>query len=160
MACRRSFFLLAHKATSDLLYFLFFVATVLALIGPGTRRRVFLAGALAGLAFLTRYSGVILLPAGLLVYLLEREGRWSRVVSFAAGFLILTLPWFVFSLATTGALLQQGNLMNVVLEFYPGGSRPAPPVEGFQSLGQLIAHDPGYFLGHFLGNLARRFGRT
>lgn len=161
LACglQAEFFLLAHKASSDLLYFLFFIATVLALVEPNTRRRVFLAGVLAGLAFLTRYSGAILLPAGLLVCLLERDERVRRAALFGAGFLVLTLPWFVFSQATTGSWLQHGNLMNVVLEFYPGGDRPAPPAEGFHNLGQLIAHDPGYFLGHFLGNLVRRFGQ-
>ncbi len=161
LACglQAEFFLLAHKASSDLLYFLLFIATVLLLRGADTRRQVFAAGLLAGLAFLTRYSGAMLLPAALIVVLVTPLERPLRAALLVAGFLVPTLPWLIFGLMTTGHPLQQGNLMNVVLEFYPGGDGPAPPSGGFQNMGQLIAHDPGYFLTHFLGNLGRRFGQ-
>ena len=57
MAANKLFFINAHKAGSDLLFLALTMAVLwLILAGPATRNRLILAGALAGLAFLTPVS--------------------------------------------------------------------------------------------------------
>ena len=160
LALTYEFFLHAHKASSDLLYLLLFVATASAVIGAEGRQRLLGAGVLAGLAFLTRYSGAVLVAAAVLVEMIplrtvvgvslrERAGRTGV---FLVGFLVVCLPWFTVSLVETGRPLQSGNLTNVVQEFYGGEQAAEMPAGGFASLREVVMHDPGAFLKRFAGN--------
>ena len=158
------FFLHSHKASSDLLYLLLFMATVLAVVGARSWRRLVMAGALAGLAFLTRYSGGVLLGAGLVAIIfvlpqLNGRLRWIGTTAYILGFFAVTTPWFASNLAFNGHLLNDGNLMNVVQEFYGGDRAASIPPEGFRSLIDLAAHDPVLFMGHYLKNIPLHFSR-
>jgi tetratricopeptide (TPR) repeat protein len=57
----------------------------------GRLARVFAAGAMAGAACLTRYSGVSLIIAGGAVFCLRRE--WRRGLIFAASAIMVVIPW-------------------------------------------------------------------
>jgi len=156
------FFLHAQKASSDLLYLLLFLSTVLALMGKLTRARVLSAGILAGMAFLTRYSGGVLIAAGVVALgLLPGVGKVRQrmlfAVIFGLGFLVVCLPWFIINVSTTGHFLNDGNLMNVVLEFYSGERAAQVPDGGFKSGWSLASQDPKYFLSHFLANIPHHF---
>ncbi len=156
------FFLHAQKASSDLLYLLLFLGTVSALLGRLNSQRMLVAGVLTGLAFLTRYSGGVLLVGGLFTLgMLPELGKWrQRVVLagfFVTGFLLVSIPWFFLNLSATGHFLNDGNLMNVVLEYYSGEREGLIPDGGFQSLGHLISQDPNYFIRHFLANIPHHF---
>src|SRR5439155_23590296 len=76
--------------------------------GVARPRRVFAAGVLAGLAFLTRYSSIGLLPAGLAGVALGWSGapagaRLRHASLLAAGFLAPVAPWLAFSITHGGA---------------------------------------------------------
>lgn len=61
----------------------------------------FLAGLLAGLAFLSRTAGIGLLPVGLVYFLWKEE--WNKVGLFAAGMLPAAVGWLFWSRANTPA---------------------------------------------------------
>ena len=80
--------------------FTFFLLAALLCLSPGEKnvdkwRFAAAAGALAGLAFLTRTAGVALLPAGILFYAL-RSG-WKQLGVFVAGMLPCVLGWAMWS---------------------------------------------------------------
>lgn len=117
-----------HKAASDMLFLGLATAAVAVALddGPPRPRRWFIAGLLAGGAFLTRYIG-ILLPVWLAGVALWRspEGEPKRprrdAALAAAGFLVLAAPWCLLSLAQTGDLLASRNGENVAREFAGAG---------------------------------------
>jgi hypothetical protein len=68
------------------------------------------AGLLAAAAFLTRYNAVYLLPAGLIAILAGAAGGPARLraaARFVGGFLVLVVPWVLYSLAHGGTLALQ-----------------------------------------------------
>jgi len=106
LACNAQFLRYGYAVTTDALALAVQAgALALLLTGEATARRVFAAGALAGLAFLTRYNTVALLPAGALALLLgwadaPSGRRWRGAALFTAGFLAPVLPWLAISLAS------------------------------------------------------------
>jgi len=154
-------FLHAHKASSDLLFLLLQTAATAALLQAGGRRGLLGAGALVGASFLTRYSGAVLLPAGLALAAWLPDGamgaavRLKRAGLVLAGFLLVATPWFALNLAQTGVPLRTGNITNVVQDFYAGERRAEIPAGGFTGLGDLVAHDPVHFVTHLAGNVPR-----
>jgi 4-amino-4-deoxy-L-arabinose transferase-like glycosyltransferase len=158
------FFVHAHKASSDMLFFLLcFLAISLLLM----KKRPWLAlagsGVLSALAFLTRYNGAFLPAVALIVILFMDSWRGPvkrRVASAAvyiAAFVLVCAPWLAFNLVETGSLLQTDNLRNVVEEFYRGARAADIPSGGFTSVGSMITHDPAHFAGHYLLNIPRHF---
>ena len=80
--------------------FTFLLLAALLCLSPGGKNADKLhfaaaAGALAGLAFLTRTAGLALLPAGILFYALRRG--WKQLGVFAAGMLPCVLGWAMWS---------------------------------------------------------------
>jgi len=107
IAANAQFFRYGYAATTDALAIALQAgALALLLAGPASARRVAWAGALAGLAFLTRYNAVALLPAGLVALLAgwiepgARPGRVRGALVFGAGFFAPVLPWMAFSFAS------------------------------------------------------------
>lgn len=106
LATNAQFLRYGYAATTDLLALAVQAGSLaLLLTGGGSARRVFAAGALAGLAFLTRYNTVALLPAGVLALLLgwaaaPGGARARGAALFAAGWLAPVLPWMAISMAS------------------------------------------------------------
>lgn len=130
-------------------------------------RRTALAGLLAGLAFLTRYNFVVVLPAGLAIIALgwsevPRERRAAHLLAFVIGALAPIAPWFAYSAAHGG--LSRGQLhMNIAYEVF---ARPNGIVldvfqrdmqSQFPTLWSVIARDPGAVVGRMLHNLGEHF---
>lgn len=156
-AAQSVFFVNAHKAGSDQLFLLFVLAAVHLGLQPSRGwRRLLGLGALGGLAFLTRYIGVVM-PVWLAVAVAfgpagaRRPARecLAAVGVVLAGALLVALPWFAVNLAETGAPLTQQNLQNTVQAFYPAGA----PAGAATSLTALIAAAPGRFAARYLANL-------
>lgn len=155
VAVNKLFFINAHKAGSDLLFLALAMAVLwLILAGPATRNRLILAGALAGLAFLTRYVGLALpVWAAGVVWWNARQGRRQSLEQAAwivAGFGVVVTPWLMVNLVQAGALLGTNNLQNVVAHI-----GVEEPPGGFPSLGALVAHDPALFLTRYLAGLPK-----
>ncbi len=119
--------------------------------GPGLRR-MFGAGVLAALAFLTRYNSIALLPAGLLGIALgwngvPRGARLRHVLAFVAGFLAPVAPWLAYSLTHGGAtrFMLHHNIAfevfarphGIVWDIYERDMEPQ-----FPTLWSVIARDP------------------
>ncbi|MEQ1834059.1 MAG: glycosyltransferase family 39 protein [Candidatus Eisenbacteria bacterium] len=122
--------------------------------GAATPRRVLVAGVLAGLAFLTRYNSIALLPAGMLALALgwdetagEPGNRTRRALVFGAGFAAPVAPWLAFSLSHGGGGHFQLH-HNIAYEVFarPNGivwdvyERDMEPQ--FPTLWSVIARDP------------------
>ena len=154
------FFYHTHKASSDMLFFLLTFLAISLLV----RRRwawyyPCAAGFISGLAFLTRYNGFFILVAAAFMLIFINPGDWTRPRRLLAGmiflgaFLVPCIPWFWVNHAETGRILSTRNLYNIVQEFYGGARKEEIPPGGFKSIYHLIAHDPGYFVGHFGKNI-------
>jgi len=131
--------------------------------GAAGARRVFVGGALAALAFLTRYNSIALLPAGLVAVALGWSGankgaRGRRTLLFAGGFLALVLPWFAWS-ATHGGATRFQLQHNIAYEVFarPKGivwdiyERDMEPQ--FPTLWSVLARDPLAVAGRMLFNV-------
>lgn len=161
-AALKVYFIHAHKASSDQLFVLLVTAAAALLLAarPGPRAWGG-CGALAALAWLTRDNGIILPVWAAAVLLLVDPWRlpWRRralAVGWVwAGFLLVASPWLLATRAQTGGWVASRNLQNIVDEFYGGERAALVPAGGFDSLGELVAHDPAHFARHFLGNLPR-----
>lgn len=99
----------AVSGTEGALLAFLFTATALACLYhsrlPGRRPALtLLAGALAGLCYLTNYVWIVAFPAVLLVLLLNVPARQRRKVAlfFVIGYVVVTLPWGIRNMRLTG----------------------------------------------------------
>ena len=154
LSVQRDFVTLMHRANTDMVFVVFVLAAMLALLTTvRTKKRLAIAGALAALAFLSRYNGVFLPLASvpLLLFLPVGAGMRARLVSLAAygiGFLAVVGPWFAKNLLETGMLLKTRNVENVVYAVY-GQGYPRK----FSGFSEIVMHDPGRFAAAFTRNL-------
>lgn len=99
---------------------IFACAVALVLLLCALPAPAFLVGLACGIAYLTRYSGVLLLPAALaLVFARRREAR--SLAACGAGFLAVAAPWWIRN------LLVAGDPFYSLLELTPWSAR-APTV--------------------------------
>jgi 4-amino-4-deoxy-L-arabinose transferase-like glycosyltransferase len=159
LASNAQFYRYGWSVTTDAPALAFQAAALWALFGARdaegagpSARRVFGAGVLAALAFLTRYNSVALLPAGLLGIVLgwngvPRGARLRHALVFVAGFLAPVAPWFLYSLTHGGATRFQLH-HNIAYEVFarPHGivwdiyERDMEPQ--FPTLWSVLARDP------------------
>lgn len=155
-----------YSATTDALALLLqSLALWFLLVRPGTRS-LMAAGAIAALAFLTRYNGIYLLPAGVLIVLLggaaEAPASWKQRIRpalvYAGMFLLPVVPWVLYSLARGGSMSFELH-HNIAFEVF---ARPQGIVwddyqklmqPEFNSLWDVIARDPGAVVSRMLFNL-------
>jgi 4-amino-4-deoxy-L-arabinose transferase-like glycosyltransferase len=142
-----------------------FASLAVLLVPSEPRNRYHLvAGCLCGLAYLTRYVYVILLGVPLLLFLLPSRPRATPLEGskplawFFAGFLVVTLPWFVHLTVTQGSPFWNHLHLNVAYQMYEGGGSATPPkgpfpsVEEFESLWDLARSDPALFARSWLAS--------
>jgi hypothetical protein len=99
-------------AMSDPLGLVFALGAVYAVLRADERRgRLVAAGLLAGLAALTRYPNLILLPA-MLAYVLVRERRVCRAISLLAGFAIVVAPFLAMKWVIYGSPLYSVQMFH------------------------------------------------
>jgi hypothetical protein len=166
LAANAQFMRYGYAATTDALALALQAGSLaLLLTGSLTTRRVFGAGLLAGLAFLTRYNAVALLPAGLLALLLgwagSAEGRApggapsgrapraaGSALLFAGAFLVPVVPWVGLSLGS-GAHFQFQLHHNIAYDVFARAK--GIPWDTYQRVLQpqfptpwsVLARDPG-----------------
>ncbi|UCF04593.1 MAG: glycosyltransferase family 39 protein [bacterium] len=156
------FFLLAHKASSDMLFLLLCYGAVALLVHERfSWVRLVAASAVSALAFLTRYNGFFLPVSAIILFMAVNPWRWTWrrrtlvTLVYAGLFCVVCVPWFSVSMHETGRLLATRNLQNVTQEFYGGEREAEIPAGGFTSTFELIRHDPVYFVTHYLANIPR-----
>ncbi len=156
----------AYRAASDMFFFLLFCAALaFTFAARSTLRTWAAAGLFSGLAFLTRYNGVVLLPMVLAaVVVLESSPRF-RLKSVAAVFgvwLVVAFPWFVFLWAKTGNPFWNLNYMLIAEAIYVGDPSLAnmarfQPSVGFGGISEVLLAVPSQVGQALVGNIPRHF---
>lgn len=151
----------AYSATTDMPAAFAQVACVAVTVAGGRRGSRALAGALAGLATLTRYTAVHLLPTAWLVHALRHRADRSRLrrvtVAFTGGFLLVVGPWVAYSVAHDvipgqrlaegyGFYAAEGASRNTQDASRAAGERSAEQ----RSLASIVSEDPAAFAGRLL----------
>ncbi len=161
LATNGTLFRYGYSATTDALAFALQALALLLLLAHERPRAALLAGLIAALAFLTRYSALYLLPAGLIALiaggtLQRRRGRATLL--YAAGFAAPVVPWVLYSLAHGGTLAFQLH-HNIAYDVFARAERIAWDdyqkllQPQFKSLWDVIARDPGAVARRELFNL-------
>ena len=120
-----------------------------------------LAGALAAIAVLTRSSNVgVLIPLLLIAW--RRYPRSWRALGPLGGYIVVSLPWWIFLGVTTGNPFYNRNLMNAAYEIFGKGEMM---LDGFiaanlpfESATDLFRVDPGLVAMTWLKNLPGHLG--
>jgi len=169
VATNAHFFRYGYSATTDAMAMAVQALSLWLLLNRPGRAATWGAGAIAGLAFLTRYNAIYLVPAGLVVLLAgagggqaegtaPRSARLRAALAFLGGFVIPVLPWVLYSLASGQALSFQLH-HNIAFEVF---ARPQGIVwddyqrlmqPEFHSLADVIARDPGAVASRMAFNL-------
>jgi tetratricopeptide (TPR) repeat protein len=161
LAVHPTFIRYGFSATTDALALMLQAAALFLLLAASGTRAPLLAGMVAGLAFLTRYSAIVLLPAGLVAVaaggtLQARRGRAALL--FALGFAAPVVPWTAWSLAHGARFASQlhhniaydvfARSRGMVWDDYQEQLQPQ-----FRSLWDVIARDPAAVLRRELFNV-------
>jgi len=163
------------SATTDMLAVALQSLAAFALLAGRGRRAPLVAGGLAALAALTRYSSLYLVPAALLRYALwpvesavGDPRPWPRrlapMLQFLAGFAVPALPWLALS-AASGHLPGANLIASFSYYADPSAARnlqdaaPGAPVTGYRSLGELLRSAPGALAARVLANLPDHLAR-
>ena len=153
----------AYRAGTDLVYFALYTATLTVLLrrdGAGVRSWL-AAGALAGLAYLTRYNGTSLVLIGLVVAAVAVR-PWRRAglcaIAFAAAWLVVVSPWLGYLWHQTGDPFWNRTYTLIAEDVYGPHAVDANTWQladrvGFRSLADVARLDPGRFWGDMAGNV-------
>ena len=122
---------------------------------------LFFAGVFGGAAFLMRHLGVVLLPWGILVWLVAgwRDGGRRAAALFAVGFLLVAAPQIVINTVQAGSPLYNQQAKNIWLAVYGGtdwGRWDEAP--NGVSLTNVVLRDPARFLGNWWRNVVGYVG--
>jgi 4-amino-4-deoxy-L-arabinose transferase-like glycosyltransferase len=145
----------AYTAGTDALFGFLLVAAFV-LLFPRTPRltAITLAGLVAGLATLTRYTGIVMVPLGVIATLWPFAGnpwagkRLRACAAFLLGVLLVFLPWWAFT-ASRGAPPSLRFYHNLAYEVYARArgvtwDEYQQKLEGeFPTFGSVLAKDPG-----------------
>lgn len=125
---------------------------------PGVYRRAALAGTLAGLAYLTRVDGLLLLAVPVVCSLFNFSGlkknwpvAWRAWLVMLGLFAVVITPWLLRNLATTGQLLPGGGVKVLFWREYNDFYSYAKPLDLPYYL-NLTQPSPYWSLGQLLGS--------
>jgi tetratricopeptide (TPR) repeat protein len=162
IAVNPSFFRYGYSATTDMLAMFLQTACGFAMLGTRRRWAPALAGVLAALAALTRYSSLYLLPGAWACYGTPIASAGSRrgasLAWFTAGFLVVLGPWLAHSMASgvvPGETLARGygfygdaghprDIQDLVRE-------PEKPEPTHPGLREVVLRHPATFVAGLLG---------
>jgi hypothetical protein len=162
----------AISATTDVFFLLLCLACIVSLtvdrLSPAWR--MWIGGALAGFAYLTRYNGAFLMVAvligilGINIFAADWRLRAKLALIFLAVALMVVAPWLYVNYLHHGSPLYNTNYLNIATEFYPQladgmtnqeGTRKLEPL--FHSFGDVLRYDPGRLAAHYPVNLWSSF---
>lgn len=131
-------------------------------------RDILISGAAAGLAYLTRYSGVFLVLAFYVyvAFMSPRAVRWGtrlrRLGLFTAAFLVAASPWLVASWRLHGNPFHNKAYAYVAADVYHGSQNMGVitrMARRFSSLSEVILNEPRLFAGHYVSNVFHHFNK-
>jgi tetratricopeptide (TPR) repeat protein len=161
LAVDRTVLRMGYSVTTDALAFFLVTAALHALLVTGGWTMPIRAAGLAGLAMLTRYSAVALLPVAIVCLLTRgapRGSRWRHAGVFLAALAIVAGPWIVVS-AGAGVIPGGQLFHNVAFHVYAGSrgvtwdDYQAVLQPEFGSLADVIRREPGAVATRLFANL-------
>lgn len=156
------------NSTTDLFFLFICLAQLVVFTGDrlSARWRIIASGALASVAYLTRYNGLFLVAAGLIgilaydLYGASLRERIRPAILFLAVIVIVASPWFYANYKHRGSPLYNANYLNMATEFYPelvGGKTNQDGTRAlartFNSFGEVLRYDTKRILTHYPENL-------
>lgn len=129
------------------------------LVTLSPRHLVILSGFAAGMAFLIRHPGLLLLPFGWLVIWLRpspqtRQAKTRHVLLFTLVFLVTTLPQLVVNVSETSQPLYNQQAKNVWLAVFGNGDWGRwGETSDSVTLVQVVAQDPARFFTNWWNNI-------
>jgi hypothetical protein len=155
----------SFRAGTDLVYLALFAGAIALIFNPADKLgpNWAAAGVCAGLAYLTRYNGAVLVPVALVAcVVLVRPGKRAvlAALTFGGAWLAVAAAWLVFLWQQTGDPFWNRNFALIAETVYspdPGLANLGRLVDavGFASFGEVVRVDPGRFFATLAGNLAR-----
>lgn len=154
------FFLSAVQAENHMLDALFFTWTLLLLARIANERRtatnqLVLLGIMSGISALSRYTSYSLVPVIIITILfLDRKKAALLCGAYLAGFIAVSLPWWIYNAKANGSPFHSWQYMNI-------GSRIFPDryewwwknQENFTGLKSIIVRYPVLYLKNFYRNI-------
>lgn len=123
---------------------------------------VSLAGFAGGIAFLMRHPGLLLLPWGVALLLLQREPLarpWRATALYLLAFLLAVAPQLTVNLSQTGQLLYSQQAKNIWLAVYANTDWSRwDEVPNTIGLSEIILRDPGRFFNNWWHNTIAYLG--
>jgi 4-amino-4-deoxy-L-arabinose transferase-like glycosyltransferase len=166
VAVNAQFLKYSYTASTDMLFCFWMVASAYFVLRREEPDRIglLLGGLFAGLAYLTRYAGAAALVWGLAAALIIMGWRlpWRRRLLmtgiFAAGALVVIVPWAVYSKLRAGSFIVNDNYLNVVYGMY-GDTHTnwerfwAQQGGRFHSYADIVLRNPSLFIRTTAKNL-------
>ncbi|MBU1949899.1 MAG: glycosyltransferase family 39 protein, partial [Candidatus Eisenbacteria bacterium] len=156
IAGNKTFIEHTFRACTDMLFFALLAGVFLLILQEGRRslRNWVFAGAAAGVAWLTRYNGILLLPCAALVAFIALRPFPRAVkhfISFFAAWIIIIAPWCLFLWMKTGDPFWNRSYQNVAIGIYTANSSMAQVGRfisqlSFSSLLEVWQVDPAHFI--------------
>ena len=160
------FFMYTYQLGTDILFGALVTASLYFLLAGAEMnwKRLSASAVLGALAYLTRYNGVFILAAPILILIsnpwkLDWRRRFAAASLFAAIFFACITPWGLHCLKQKGSFFYSENHQNIAYEIY-GQSRMSReeffwkgnPFESM-SMAALVTYDPPVFLSALARNL-------
>lgn len=125
---------------------------------------VVFAAILSGVAYLTRYNGIFIVPTVPVALLLanpfqqEMKERLRTSALFLGMFFLTIAPWGVYCLIERGSFFYNKNYLNIAYEMFAKGRISwdqywSVEAKQFTSLTQVVFADPGLFISTLLRNV-------
>lgn len=140
---------------SDVMAASLFLLTLAVLLAPRQTRmwHFILAGAIAGLAYLTRHIYIVLLAVPVIYWLFYALRRGERIKSFMnplafyVAFLVIALPWFIFMAKMKGSPFWNENYLNIAFKMHRNARawNVFPSSDQYRGLTHLVFADPVLF---------------
>lgn len=167
LALNPVFFEYSIRVGTDLPFVSICLVFYFLLVSKRFKGKILLTGALAGLAYLTRYNGIALLIGGVAWITLkppnEKSGRMLSVIVFTAGFLAVVSPWWAILLVKTGNPFFNLNMSNIAYSIFGEGKFRWDDFWYSQSgdlipdLFDMVIKNPVQVAAWYLSNLFRHF---
>ena len=162
VATNAQFILFTIQVGTDMFFLAVALAAATLILDRGGWQRSVAAGLLAGFAYLTRYNGVFLTLAGIVIMALadrdtlDRRQRLLRTAAFVCGVLVVFAPWSIYTWSQGLGFFFNANHLNIAYEMFGRDTvswdqfweyfNPA-----FTSFGEVVRGN----LGRFVAMLAR-----
>lgn len=129
-----------------------------------TSKACFLAGIIAGVAYLVRTNGIFVIFGiifSLLFINISQESlrrRFVKICFFICGVFLVTFPWLIYNWQTNGSLFASDVYLQIATHIYHPeseriGTTQTQIASKFHSLGEIVLYDPVKFVSTYFKSI-------